>query len=129
MGPSGQGSGNRVIVIVDHGSRSGPANAVVAEIARLVQTRAGSSAEVRFAHMELCGPSLPQVIDECVSAGAKSVSVQPLFLAPGKHASRDIPELVEDARRRHPEVQFELGRVIGADPLLVEIVSKRCGLS
>ena len=129
MDPLGQGNKNRAIVIVDHGSRSSPANAVVADIARLVQVRAGASAMVRFAHMELCEPSLPQVIDECVTGGATSVSVQPLFLAPGKHASRDIPELVEDARRRHPQVKFELGPVIGADPLLVEIVSTRCGLS
>lgn len=129
MDPSDRYEKNRVVVIVDHGSRSAPANAVVADIARLVQLRAGARAEVRFAHMELCEPSLPQVIDECVSAGATCVCVQPLFLAPGKHASRDIPELVEDARRRHPEVEFELGRVIGADPLLVEIVSARCGLS
>lgn len=118
-----------MIVIVDHGSRSGPANAVVADVARLVQVRAGDRAEVRFAHMELCEPSLPQVIDECVAAGARRVSVQPLFLAPGKHASRDIPELVADARRRHPHVEFELGGVIGSDPLLAEIVSARCGLS
>jgi sirohydrochlorin cobaltochelatase len=119
---------NRVIVIVDHGSRNAPANAVVAEVARLVQVRAGDRAEVRFAHMELCEPSLPRVIDECAAAGATSVIVQPLFLAPGKHASRDIPGIVADAQRRHPQVAFELGRVIGADPLLVEIVSARCGL-
>jgi sirohydrochlorin ferrochelatase len=124
-----QAQKNRVIVIVDHGSRRAPANAVVADIARLVQVRAGKRAAVRFAHMELCEPSLPQVIDESVAAGATRVTVQPLFLAPGKHASRDIPELVADARRRHPHVEFELGRVIGADPLLAEIVWARCGLS
>jgi sirohydrochlorin ferrochelatase len=120
---------SRVIVIVDHGSRSDPANAVVAEVARLVQVRAGAAAAVVFAHLELAEPSLPAVIDECVAAGARSVSVQPFFLAPGKHAGRDIPELVADARRRHPHVQFELGRVIGADPLLAELVASRCGLS
>jgi sirohydrochlorin cobaltochelatase len=120
---------SRVIVIVDHGSRSDPANAVVAEVARLVQGRAGVEAAVRFAHLELAEPSLPAVIDECVAAGARSVSVQPFFLAPGKHAGRDIPELVADARRRHPHVRFELGRVIGADPLLAELVASRCGLS
>jgi sirohydrochlorin ferrochelatase len=116
-------------VIVDHGSRSGPANEVVAEVARLVQVRAGAHAAVHFAHMELCEPSLPAVIDECVSLGARIVTVQPLFLAPGKHASRDIPELVANAQRRHPAVRFELGCVIGADPLLAEIVAARCGLS
>ncbi len=119
----------RVIVIVDHGSRSEPANEVVVEVARLVQARAGARALVRFAHMELCEPSLPAVLDECVSAGANFIMIQPLFLAPGKHAARDIPELVANARRRHPSVRFELGCVIGADPLLAEIVAARCGLS
>jgi sirohydrochlorin ferrochelatase len=120
---------SRVIVIVDHGSRSEPANAVVVEVARLVQVRAGTEAAVRYAHLELAGPSLPAVIDECVAAGAHTVSVQPFFLAPGKHAGRDIPELVAAARSRHPHVRFELGRVIGADPLLAELVASRCGLS
>lgn len=120
---------SRVIVIVDHGSRSEPANAIVVEVARLVQLRAGAAAEVRFAHLELAQPSLPAVIDECAAAGASAVSVQPFFLAPGKHAGRDIPELVAEARRRHPHIQFELGRVIGADPLLAELVATRCGLS
>jgi sirohydrochlorin ferrochelatase len=119
----------RAIVIVDHGSRSGPANAVVAELAQLVQARVGAEARVYFAHMELCEPNLATAIDACIAAGARVVSVQPLFLAPGKHASVDIPGSVEDARRRHPGVAFELGRVIGADPLLAEILCARCGLS
>ena len=117
------------IVIVDHGSRSEPANAVVEAIAAQVQSRAGSRAVVRFAHMELCEPSLPAAIDDCVAAGARKVVVQPLFLAPGRHAARDIPALVADAQRRHPTIAFELGRVIGADPLLAEMVCMRCGLS
>lgn len=120
---------SRVIVIVDHGSRSASANGVVAEMARLVQARAGQQAAVRFAHLELAEPNLPTVLDECVAGGARVVSVQPFFLAPGKHAGRDIPELVADAQRRHPHVQFELGRVIGADPLLAELVASRCGFS
>jgi sirohydrochlorin ferrochelatase len=117
---------DRAIVIVDHGSRSQAANAVVAEVAGLVQVRAGARADVRFAHLELSEPSLAQVIDECVASGVTHVMVQPLFLGPGKHAARDIPELLADARRRHPQVQFELGRVIGADPLLADIVWARC---
>jgi sirohydrochlorin ferrochelatase len=119
----------RAIVIVDHGSRSGAANAVVAELAQLVQARIGAAARVYFAHMELCEPSLGAAIEGCVAAGARVVTVQPLFLGPGKHASVDIPALVAEARRRHPEVGFELGRVIGADPLLADIVCSRCGLS
>jgi sirohydrochlorin cobaltochelatase len=126
--PRQQARLDKAIVIVDHGSRSGPANEVVEEIARLVQARAGDGVRVRFAHMEICEPSLPAAIDDCVASGALRVVVQPLFLAPGRHASRDIPALVADAQRRHPGVVFELGRVIGADPLLAEMVCARCGV-
>lgn len=129
MARAEQADKSRVIVIVDHGSRSALANEVVVEVARLVQARAGDRAEVRHAHLELQEPSLRRVIDECVAAGARIVSVQPFFLAPGKHAGQDIPELVAAARRQHPHVQFELGRVIGADPLLAELVASRCGLA
>jgi sirohydrochlorin ferrochelatase len=120
--------GDTAIVIVDHGSRRAQANAVVAEIAQLVQLRAGDRARVRWAHMEVCEPSLDQVIDECVAAGARKVIVQPLFLAPGRHATRDIPSMVERARARHPGLVFHLGNVLGADPLLADLVMLRCGL-
>lgn len=116
----------RAIVIVDHGSRKAGANAVVEEMARLVQSRAGARASVSFAHMELCEPSLPVAIEACVAAGARVVIVQPLFLAPGRHAAHDIPDLVAEARRRFPHVEFQLGRVIGADPLLADMLWARC---
>lgn len=119
----------RAIVIIDHGSRNPPANAVVEDIARIVQEQAGARALVRFAHMEICEPGLGAAIEQCVVAGAREVFVQPLFLVPGKHAERDLPALLADAQRRHPGVVFQLGSVIGADPVLAELVSARCGLS
>ena len=119
----------RAIVIVDHGSRQEAANAVVVQLAQAVQARAGTRALVAWAHMEGAEPSLPRAIDGCVSQGALEVTVQPPFLVPGKHATRDIPALLEAARERHPGVRFELGGVIGADPLLAELILKRCGLS
>jgi sirohydrochlorin ferrochelatase len=129
-GSPGNGAENaRAIVIVDHGSRRDLANVVVADLAKLVQARVGERAEIRFAHMELCAPSLAQVLDECAVRGAREVTVQPLFLAPGRHATRDIPNMVDQARARHPGVVFHLGEVIGADPLLVELLISRFGLS
>jgi sirohydrochlorin ferrochelatase len=118
----------RAIVIVDHGSRHEPANAVVKQLAQTLQLRAGARASVRWAHLEGAEPSLPEAIDACVSQGALEVTVQPMFLVPGMHATRDIPELLRAARQRHPEVTFLMGQVIGADPLLAELIAQRCGL-
>lgn len=119
----------RAIVIVDHGSRQDAANAVVAKIAAEIEARAAGRATVCFAHLEAAEPGLSEAIDRCVSTGASEVMVQPLFLAPGRHATRDIPEILETARRRHPGVSLELGDVIGVDPLLVELLTRRCKLA
>jgi len=116
------------IIIVDHGSRQPAANEVVVEVARLVQARAGARAAVRWAHMELGEPDLAIAIDDAVASGASIVVVQPLFLVPGRHAARDIPALVASAQQRHPAITFRIGEVIGADPLLAELVLQRCGL-
>lgn len=119
----------RAIVIVDHGSRHAAANAVAAEIAAEIQARAAGRAVVSFAHLEAAEPNLAEAIDRCVCAGALEVTVQPLFLAPGRHATRDIPAILEAARLRHPAVSFELGGVIGVDPLLIDLLAQRCGLA
>jgi len=118
----------RAIVLVDHGSRQEPANAVVKQLAQALQQRAGARALVSWAHLEGPEPSLPQAIDACVSRGALEVQVQPMFLVPGRHATRDIPALLAAARQRHPGVTFTMGHVIGADPLLAELLAQRCDL-
>jgi sirohydrochlorin ferrochelatase len=118
----------RAIVIVDHGSRQAAANSVVEQLAQLVQARAGAGVAVSSAHLEAAEPSLPSALDVCVSRGAREVTVQPLFLVPGRHATQDLPELLSAARQRHPGVRFELGAVIGPDPLLAELILRRCGL-
>jgi sirohydrochlorin ferrochelatase len=119
----------RAIVIVDHGSRHPGANAVVAELARAVQIHAGDRAEVCFAHLEAAEPRFERALDECVRQGAREVLVQPLFLVPGRHAARDIPELIDAARQRHPGIRFRLGEVIGADPLLAQLLFARAELA
>jgi len=117
------------LVIVDHGSRSTRANAVVERLAHLVRQRLESEPEpprmVRYAHMELCEPDLPSAIDECARTGVGAVVVVPFFLAPGRHARDDIPVLVEQARGRHPGIEIRLGDVLGADPLLAELLARR----
>lgn len=118
----------RALILVDHGSRLAEANAVVVETARQVQAKLGAGCEVRYAHMELAEPTLEQAIEAAVRAGVSEVFVQRFFLVPGRHASEDIPKLVEDARRRHPDVRFSLGEVLGPDPLLTELVLARARL-
>jgi sirohydrochlorin ferrochelatase len=115
------------LLLVDHGSRRAEANALLEALAELVRARAG--VPVHTAHMELASPSIAEGFGDCVSAGAEEVVVVPCFLAPGRHASEDVPRLVAQAAARHPGARWRVAEVLGAHPLLAELVLVRAGLS
>lgn len=114
----------RAILLLAHGSRQPEASEPAREIARRLHDRLPDRA-VRVAHLELTPPLLPEAIDECVRDGAEEVVVQPYLLAPGRHSTRDIPDLLSAARQRHPQVAFRLGEVLGVDDKLVDLVAAR----
>jgi sirohydrochlorin cobaltochelatase len=63
-------------------------------------------------------PDLAQVLAEEAAAGTAAVRVVPLFLAPGAHTSRDLPALVDQARRRWPQLRIEVEPTLLESPAL-----------
>ena len=111
----------RALVIVDHGSRRPDAHAHLETLGRRVQERAPELL-VRIAHMEQAEPSLAQTIEACIGEGVSEVAVHPLFLAPGRHLTEDIPALVEGVRASHPGVTIRLLDPVGAREELADLI-------
>ena len=78
----------KAILLIDHGSRRDAANEMMNCMANLVQAMAGPDVVVRYAHMELCEPSIARGVQHCVEAGATELIVFPYMLSPGKHSAR-----------------------------------------
>jgi sirohydrochlorin ferrochelatase len=114
----------RAILIVDHGSRIAEANDSLAEVAALVARRSPEYI-VKHAHMELAEPTIEQGFDACVEAGAVDVTVHPYLLAPGRHATLDIPRLVREAARKHPGVTHRVTEPLGVHELIAEVILAR----
>jgi len=112
------------LLLVDHGSVRAEANALLAEVARLVQEFSALKI-VEYAHMELAEPTIAQGFDACVAAGAETVIVHPYFLAPGRHSTQDIPRLVAGAAARHPGVRYSVSEPLGLHPKIAEVVLER----
>jgi sirohydrochlorin ferrochelatase len=112
------------ILIVDHGSRREAANAVLEEVAAIVQ-RARPDAIVRIAHMDLASPTIADAFDACVAEGAGAIVVHPWFLVPGSHTTHDIPRLVRKAAGRHPGVDVRITDPLGAHPGIAEVILER----
>src|SRR5688500_17045214 len=116
------------ILLIDHGSRRGEANEMLDCMANLVQAVAGRELVVRYAHMELAEPGIPEGFRACVEAGATEVVAFPYMLSPGRHAASDIPDLVAEAARAFPEVRWRVTTAFGVHEKLAEVVLERAGV-
>ena len=114
------------IIIVDHGSRLAESNQMLEELARLFAKRFSEIYEiVESAHMELAEPSIATAYATCVSRGAQRIIVCPFFLGPGKHWTKDIPQLTADVASKFPQTRYHVTMTLGIDDLMLELLDKR----
>lgn len=66
-----------------------------------------TGSEVVLGFNEFCSPAVPAALDRAAATDAERIVVITPMLTPGgEHAEVEIPAQVEDARGRHPDVQF-----------------------
>lgn len=112
-------------LVVAHGSRNPDLVAAHAEVCDAIGAKVGSRVTVRPAYLELTEPSIPDAVDQAVAEGAGHVVLVPYFLHVGNHTLRDIPAILADASRRHPEVRLTLAEHLGFDQRLVDLAIDR----
>lgn len=112
------------ILVVAHGSPIAKANEDLFHLVEQVRERSGYEI-VEAAFLERARPSIREGMDNCVRQGAGRVVVLPFFLLLGAHVVEDLPRLVDEARDRHPGVEFVVGRHLGGDERLALVALER----
>jgi hypothetical protein len=46
----------------------------------------------------------------------------PVFMLPGAHVTKDIPAIVEKAKKQHLDLEIAVADFVGSHPLMTEIV-------
>jgi len=116
----------KALIIVDHGSKLHKANEMLVQIAELIKKKNSPVFEIiSYCHMELAEPTIGQAFDDCVSQGAQHIVVHPYFLAPGRHSTQDIPNLVKDAAMKHPGVSYHVTEPLGIHENIIEVILER----
>lgn len=114
---------SRGLILFAHGSRDpqwrAPMEAVAVRAAALE-----AAVVVRCAYLELMAPDLPACAAEMVAQGLQAITIVPMFLGVGRHAREDLPLLVAELRRLHPQVHFELRPAIGEDERVVDMLAR-----
>jgi sirohydrochlorin ferrochelatase len=114
----------RAVVLVDHGSRLKEAGSVVTQLALALRAELPGRGIV-VAHLEFEPPSVGDAIDRVVTEGAREVVVLPCFLASGRHTTRDLPRLAEEAEARNPGVSVRCAAPLGAHAGVVSALLDR----
>jgi precorrin-8X/cobalt-precorrin-8 methylmutase len=117
------------IVLIGHGSPKKDANNVeiMADLLHSALHPGCPDRCVKAAYMQFVQPDIAGVLDAAVAEGADRVVVHPFFLYSGMHVTKDIPAVIDEARKRHPGVRFIYTEPLGVHENLVRVVLDRIG--
>ncbi len=80
---------------------------------------------VKVAYLQFAEPGIMDTIKDRVEKGAKKIILHPFFLSSGMHVTKDIPEMIEEARKLYPGVTFIYTEPLGIHEKLAHIVMER----
>ena len=74
-----------------------------------------------YAFLEVTHPSIPEGIEVCVTKGATEIIILLNFLNSGRHVDEDIPNIVDEARTRYPNVRFQITEPVGQHSEIIDL--------
>jgi sirohydrochlorin ferrochelatase len=117
-------SAKEAIILLGHGSRVPDAGKHMEQVAEGLKRKYGYHI-VEICYMSRLGPHFPETLEKCVEQGATDVMVIPYFLHDGLHLVLDIPEMMQELAQKYPGVKVVLGKNLGFDDVLVDLVERR----
>jgi len=116
------------LLLIAHGSRRTESNEEIKGLAdKLRALSGGEFSRVECAFLELAQPSIEHAIDAYVAAGETQVLCVPYFLARGAHVASDIPEAIDAAKAKHPDVVFTISEYLGEAEQMPNILMQLAG--
>jgi sirohydrochlorin cobaltochelatase len=110
------------LILFGHGARDPEWAAPIRRVQAVIRQRL-SNVPVELAFLEFIAPTLPECISSLIAAGMKRIVVMPMFIAPGGHLKRDVPELLTQLRSTYPDVEFSLAEAIGTNEIVVQAMA------
>lgn len=100
------------VILFGHGSRSAE-YAQPFERIRAAMTARQPDAVVELGFLELTRPSLDESIERLAGRGVTRIAIVPIFIGPGRHVLKDLPQLAANAMERHPGLDITLAPPVG----------------
>ncbi|MDI6744013.1 MAG: precorrin-8X methylmutase [Thermodesulfovibrionales bacterium] len=115
------------IILIGHGSPKRDANNIET-IGRLLHSMIHPDCSkecVMVAYLQFAKPELSDTIKESIRKGAKKIIIHPYFLISGMHVTKDIPEMIKEAEKLYPDVEFIYTEPLGIHEKLAQVIAER----
>lgn len=112
------------ILIVAHGSRERDTDRTLERLREMVEEKF-PGITVAEAYMEFRPLNIEAGLLALAEQGIDDIKVIPYFLFEGIHIKEDIPQEIEKFCNKHPGIRVTLGKTLGVDSRLAEVVSDR----
>jgi sirohydrochlorin cobaltochelatase len=111
------------IVLFGHGARAAE---YVQPFERIRDAMAARQPDalVELGFLELSRPSFEESIACLVSRGVKRISVVPIFIGPGRHVLKDLPQLAANAMDRFPDLEITLAPPVGESAAVIDAMAR-----
>lgn len=114
------------LLILVHGSKSKEADVMTQELVKKLQEKERTAfLEIGYGALQISSPTAEEGIRDLIEKGMEEIIVVPMFLFEGVHIKSDVPALMESIKDKYPQVKIKLGKHIGADNRLVDIIHER----
>ena len=114
------------ILILAHGSREKQTENTLHQIIDLLQKKTVNTI-IGKAFLQFSEINLEKGLDLLVKKGASEIVIIPYFLFDGIHIREDIPKEIEEYKKGNPDIKVSLGKTLGVDERLVDILLDRVG--
>jgi len=114
----------KTMLVMVHGSPREESNEAVRSVVEIVRV-SRLFEHVEIGYLDVNQPDIPSVIDSLVATGATEVIAVPYFLHTGKHLTKDLPDVLDEASRRHPHVSFRMTDYLGHSRVMADILRDR----
>ncbi|WP_299162862.1 CbiX/SirB N-terminal domain-containing protein [Accumulibacter sp.] len=111
------------LILFAHGARDPDWAEPMRRVCAFVREQAPDR-RVELAFLEFMTPELRECAELLLGEGFERIVVLPMFIARGGHLKRDVPLLLDELRRCHPQVQFELGAAVGEADSVVQAMAR-----
>jgi len=112
------------VLILAHGSKRTETERILNSLTNKVKRKIGESL-IYPAYLQFSEQNLEAGIDYLVKNGATKIKVIPMFLFDGVHVTEDIPNAVNEIKRKYPGIEIRISRHLGDDDRIADIIADR----